>query len=635
MCVMENEAGQGEVLQLRDAPLFHPTEEEFRDPLCYIRSVQAQAYEFGIFRIQPPASWRPPKIFHRHRDAEMFAGTGMGGSGRTNVASDDTTALPAAADLAANADGGEPDNAAAAADADGGELTACPSLTRMPSAADYTPIGCDDAFEARLQAIRARPTAGKPSVTADLNEEAQAGRPGGFICAFTPKYQRYSLSEFEAVDKQLRADCFPDCEGTLPPAEKVEQWFWDGLASEGDARILYCSDLDGTAFPQSGKYGEHPWSLQRIADAERSLLRFVEYAIPGVNTPMLYFGMLFAMFCWHVEDQYMYSTSYLHEGACKTWYGVSSRDAERFEACFSATFDESVKGDPELFIKKASMVPPWKLLSSGVPVCRAVQEPGQFVVTLPQGYHAGFSHGFNTAEAVNFMLHDWLPYAASAMARYQRLAKEPVIDVDQILVRAAQADHSPEVHAELARVLAKELEHREAARAAGCVVRPMGTADATANLGRSPPCEICGCICHFSFAQYDHVCSERLAAPVAKRQAAGSALSSHLPALVCARHCTKLKQMVTEGDDEVPALTLELHVRYDDATLAQMAQDAASAAHATNEGCKVASWTPTLPKPSACASGIPEAVKAALQDQRSKKLKRPRAGGLSFGMQMT
>ena len=38
---------------------------------------------------------------------------------------------------------------------------------------------------------------------------------------------------------------------------------------------------------------------------------------------MLYFGMLFSMFCWHVEDNYMYSVSYLHEGAPKTWYGVS------------------------------------------------------------------------------------------------------------------------------------------------------------------------------------------------------------------------------------------------------------------------------------------------------------------------
>ena len=89
-------------------------------------------------------------------------------------------------------------------------------------------------------------------------------------------------------------------------------------------------------------------------------------------------------------------------------------------------------------LKKASMVPPRMLLEAGVPVSRLVQEPGQFVVTLPQAYHSGFSHGFNTAEAVNFMLLDWLPYAQRAEERYRTLGKEPVIDVDAILVGASQ-----------------------------------------------------------------------------------------------------------------------------------------------------------------------------------------------------
>lgn len=47
---------------------------------------------------------------------------------------------------------------------------------------------------------------------------------------------------------------------------------------------------------------------------------------------MLYIGMLFATFAWHVEDHYLYSINYQHLGAAKTWYGVPGSDADKFEA---------------------------------------------------------------------------------------------------------------------------------------------------------------------------------------------------------------------------------------------------------------------------------------------------------------
>lgn len=45
---------------LEKVPVFHPTEEEFKDTLKYIVSIHSKAEPYGICRIIPPPSWQPP-----------------------------------------------------------------------------------------------------------------------------------------------------------------------------------------------------------------------------------------------------------------------------------------------------------------------------------------------------------------------------------------------------------------------------------------------------------------------------------------------------------------------------------------------------------------------------------------------
>ena len=45
-----------------------------------------------------------------------------------------------------------------------------------------------------------------------------------------------------------------------------------------------------------------------------------------------------------------------------------------------------------------------------------VQHAGEFVITFPRGYHAGFNLGFNCAESVNFALDSWIELGRKAQA---------------------------------------------------------------------------------------------------------------------------------------------------------------------------------------------------------------------------
>jgi hypothetical protein len=77
--------------------------------------------------------------------------------------------------------------------------------------------------------------------------------------------------------------------------------------------------------------GDTEWNMRGVSRAKGSLLRFMKEEIPGVTSPMVYVGMMFSWFAWHVEDHDLHSLNYMHMGAGKTWYGVPREAAVAFE----------------------------------------------------------------------------------------------------------------------------------------------------------------------------------------------------------------------------------------------------------------------------------------------------------------
>ena len=67
------------------------------------------------------------------------------------------------------------------------------------------------------------------------------------------------------------------------------------------------------------------------------------------------------------------------------------------------------------------------------------QEPGEYVITFPEAYHGGFSHGFNCCEAVNFATADWLDHGFKAAARYRDFKHIAAFSVTKLLFQVIAA----------------------------------------------------------------------------------------------------------------------------------------------------------------------------------------------------
>ncbi|XP_022742304.1 probable lysine-specific demethylase ELF6 isoform X2 [Durio zibethinus] len=210
------------------------------------------------------------------------------------------------------------------------------------------------------------------------------------------------------------------------------------LASDGNSHSKRKSgnasnDMEGTA---GWKLSNSPWNLQVIARSAGSLTRFMPDDIPGVTSPMIYIGMLFSWFAWHVEDHELHSMNFLHIGSSKTWYAVPGDYAFAFEEVIRT---EAYGGNIDrlavlsLLGEKTTLLSPELIVASGIPCCRLIQNPGEFVVTFPRAYHVGFSHGFNCGEAANFGTPQWLQVAKEAAVRRAAMNYLPMLSHQQLL----------------------------------------------------------------------------------------------------------------------------------------------------------------------------------------------------------
>eukprot|EP00117_Sycon_ciliatum_P035340 scpid10968/ scgid26813/ Lysine-specific demethylase 5A; Histone demethylase JARID1A; Jumonji/ARID domain-containing protein 1A; Retinoblastoma-binding protein 2 len=266
----------------------------------------------------------------------------------------------------------------------------------------------------------------------------------------------YTLHTFQTFANRFKGDYFQTAPHLVPTSD-VEQEFWRLVHSiEDDVTVEYGADLHssdhGSGFPMGQSeendhqyYTQNGWNLNNLPNLEASVLRHITADISGMKVPWLYVGMCFSSFCWHNEDHWSYSINYLHWGEPKTWYGVPGASASSFEKAMRNAVPELFQDTPDLLHHLVTLISPNALMDQNVPVVRTNQHAGEFVVTFPRAYHAGFNQGYNFAEAVNFCPADWIPHGRSCMAHYQQLQRYTVFAHDELVCKMAMLVNSLDV----------------------------------------------------------------------------------------------------------------------------------------------------------------------------------------------
>uniref|UniRef100_A0AAY4ADT2 [histone H3]-trimethyl-L-lysine(9) demethylase n=1 Tax=Denticeps clupeoides TaxID=299321 RepID=A0AAY4ADT2_9TELE len=222
-------------------------------------------------------------------------------------------------------------------------------------------------------------------------------------------YTQYNIQKKPLTVQEFRRLANSDkfCTPRYLNYEDLERKYWKNLTFVSP---IYGADVSGTLYNEDVE----EWNIGHL----NSILDVIEedcgVSIQGVNTPYLYFGMWKTSFSWHTEDMDLYSINYLHFGEPKSWYAVPPEHGKRLERLAVGFFPNSYKGCEAFLRHKMTLISPSILKKYGIPFDKITQEAGEFMITFPYGYHAGFNHGFNCAESTNFASVRWIDYGKVA-----------------------------------------------------------------------------------------------------------------------------------------------------------------------------------------------------------------------------
>ena len=93
-------------------------------------------------------------------------------------------------------------------------------------------------------------------------------------------------------------------------------------------------------------------------------------------------------------------------------YSVAGENEAIFRSTLTELMPMQCKKKKIWLASDSAMVPPELLVSKGVPLVRAIQNPGEFLVVFPKAYTSAICTGYLISESVCFAYPSWLKSCA-------------------------------------------------------------------------------------------------------------------------------------------------------------------------------------------------------------------------------
>ncbi|KAL3860127.1 hypothetical protein ACJMK2_010292 [Sinanodonta woodiana] len=524
----------GDPAAIITCPVFYPMEEEFKDPIGYIQSIQATAEHYGMCKIVPPNTWKMEskvneevrftsqiqyihKLHHRWGPAAIKIECIKR---RFEAASSEKFQLPhiggTELDLVRlhkviRNFGGvqnviEKKKWTRVADTLKIPKQSQDRVTKLYDAYCKYLVPFDTLTQEEVQKL-------EQSVTADRMKQEKT-KALSEPC--TSRGRSQTMGAFSRTARNIQIMYGSDVQAS---PEHIEVDYWKLVEERTSHVAVQCCKLDtsihSSMFPikRDNPYSRHPWNLHNFVQVRSNLLHHLGL-VADVTVPTLHVKMLYSTDCWSADNHYLPYIQYHHQGADLIWYAVPEKEEDQFKSALSEEVGSLLRDGGKWLPMDSVMVPPKLLLAKNVSLTRCVQHAGEFVVVFPKAYIANFSCGFALSESINFATQDWIPHGFQAALDLCASQDPEQFSMDAMLVFLARDPASSKcclslILPYLEQVVKKELEQRQQLTEAGLKsserIQPKvtKTGHKTDILEEIHICDVSGKICYLSMVLND------------------------------------------------------------------------------------------------------------------------------------